>query len=91
MAVNEECAYSAEALTHVTLCRFPRMKLESLLDELPALERRLLGAASNELVAAQDQMLLLGRKTAREKVASFLLRLSRLDPDQFFDARRPLL
>ena len=33
--------------------------------------------ASNELEAAQDQMLLLGRKTAKEKVASFLLSLSR--------------
>lgn len=77
MAANEEYAYSAEALTTVKLCRFPRRKLEALLDRLPALERRLLGAASNELVAAQDQMLLLGRKTAREKVASFLLRLSR--------------
>jgi CRP/FNR family transcriptional regulator len=77
MAANQEYAYSAEALTTVKLCRFPRRKLEALLDVLPSLERRLLGAASNELVAAQDQMLLLGRKTAREKVASFLLRLSR--------------
>jgi len=76
MAANQEYAYSAEALTSVKLCRFPRRKLEALLDQLPALERRLLGAASNELVAAQDQMLLLGRKTAREKVASFLVRLS---------------
>ncbi len=77
MAANQEYAYSAEALTALKLCRFPRRKLEALLDVLPTLERRLLGAASNELVAAQDQMLLLGRKTAREKVASFLLRLSR--------------
>ena len=77
MVANQECAYSAEALTALKLCRFPRRKLEALLDVLPSLERRLLGAASNELVAAQDQMLLLGRKTAREKVASFLQRLSR--------------
>ena len=41
--------------------------------DLPQLEDRLLQVASNELVAAQDQMLLLGRKTARERVASFLL------------------
>jgi CRP/FNR family transcriptional regulator len=32
--------------------------------------------ASHELAAAQEQMLLLGRKTAKEKIASFLLTLS---------------
>jgi CRP/FNR family transcriptional regulator len=32
--------------------------------------------ASNELVQAQDQILLLGRKTAQEKIVSFLLNLS---------------
>ena len=32
--------------------------------------------ASHELAVAQEQMLLLGRKTAREKIASFLLMLS---------------
>jgi len=34
---------------------------------------RFLEVASNELVAAQEQMLLLGRKTARERLASFLV------------------
>jgi CRP/FNR family transcriptional regulator len=41
------------------------------------MEKRLLEVAANELVAAQEQMLLLGRKTARERVASFLLLQSR--------------
>ncbi len=36
----------------------------------------LLSATTSELMAAQDQMVLLGRKTAAEKVATFLLRLS---------------
>src|SRR3546814_9476201 len=35
-------ACSAEALTPVRLCRFPRRKLEQLFVELPKLERRLL-------------------------------------------------
>lgn len=69
-------AFSAEALTGTRLCRFPREKLERLLEDMPVLERRLLGLASHELAAAQDQMLLLGRKTARERLASFLLLLS---------------
>jgi len=76
IAMNEKYAYSAEALGRVSLCRFPRRKLEALLDEFPKLEKRLLGMASNELVQAQDQILLLGRKTAQEKIISFLLNLS---------------
>ena len=69
-------AYSAEAVTNVKLCRFPRQRFEKMLDESPNLEKRLLSVASHELAAAQDQMLLLGRKTAREKLASFLIMLS---------------
>ncbi|HTP84650.1 MAG TPA: cyclic nucleotide-binding domain-containing protein [Alphaproteobacteria bacterium] len=73
---NENYAYSAEALTHTKLCRFSRQKLEALLDEMPKLEQRLLGMASHELAAAQDQMILLGRKSAKERVVSFLIMLS---------------
>jgi CRP/FNR family transcriptional regulator len=77
LSSDDRYAYSAEAVTPVTYCRFARKKLEQLLADFPQLEHRLLGIASNELAAAQDQMLLLGRKTALEKVASFLLMLSR--------------
>jgi CRP/FNR family transcriptional regulator len=77
VALNKTYAYSAEAVTKLRLCRFPRQRMETLLTELPNLERRLLEMAGNELVAAQDQMLLLGRKTARERLASFLLMVSR--------------
>lgn len=76
LAFNESYTYSAEAVGPSTLCRFPRTDLERLLSEHPKMERRLLGMASNELATAQDQMLLLGRKTAREKLATFLLMLS---------------
>ncbi|MHA1154364.1 MAG: cyclic nucleotide-binding domain-containing protein, partial [Alphaproteobacteria bacterium] len=77
LANEENYAYSAEAVTHTALCRFPRRKLERLLEKYPKMEHRLLGMASHELAVAQEQMLLLGRKTAREKIASFLLMLSR--------------
>ena len=56
---------------------FQRAALRTLLDDFPLMEKRLLEVASNELVAAQEQMLLLGRKTARERLASFLLAQSR--------------
>jgi CRP/FNR family transcriptional regulator, anaerobic regulatory protein len=78
LAVSDTYAFSAEAIDPVRYCRFPRAKLRVLLDDFPAMEKRLLQVASNELVAAQEQMLLLGRKTARERVASFLLAQSRM-------------
>ena len=73
LAVSDSYAFSAEAIEPLRYCRFSRRHLQHLLDDFPAFERRLLTVASNELVAAQEQMLLLGRKTARERVASFLL------------------
>ncbi len=77
LAVSATYAFSAEAIEPVRLCRFSRVRLFRLLSEFPALERRLLERAATELVAAQEQMLLLGRKTARERVASFLDMLRR--------------
>ncbi len=75
--VNDETyAYGASAITKTWVCRFPRDKLEALLKRFPKMERRLFAMASHELAVAQEQMLLLGRKNAREKIASFLLMLS---------------
>jgi CRP/FNR family transcriptional regulator len=73
LAVSSTYAFGAEALDPMHICRFSRPKLRALLDDFPAMEKRLLEVASNELVAAQEQMLLLGRKTARERLASFLV------------------
>jgi len=66
-------AFSAEAMGEVQLCRFHRKALHEVFGEFPALERRLLNIATHELTVAHDQMLLLGRKTAQERVASFLM------------------
>lgn len=73
IALNKTYAYSAEAIEDVQVCRFDRARFSALLGDLPKLEHRLLEAACTELAAAQDQMLLLGRRTALERVASFLV------------------
>ena len=74
---TEGCyAYNVTAVTNISLCQFDRHQYLSLIDKFPKLETRLLGLASNELAASQEQMLVLGCKTAREKVASFLSMLS---------------
>jgi CRP/FNR family transcriptional regulator len=69
--------YFAEAASEVTLCTFDRVRFERLVEELPGLERRLFEHALDELDAAREWMVLLGRKTAGEKVASFLLMVAR--------------
>jgi CRP/FNR family transcriptional regulator, anaerobic regulatory protein len=73
LAPEGVCVYTAEAITEVTLCRYKRAAFERLIDEVPGFAKRLLAVTSHELRAAQDRMLLLGRKSATEKVASFLL------------------
>ncbi len=75
LAHGENFAFSAEALGKTRICRFQKPRFMSVLDHFPKLEHRLLSDASSELAAAHSQMLLLGRKTASEKVASFLLML----------------
>jgi CRP/FNR family transcriptional regulator, anaerobic regulatory protein len=69
--------FSAEAVTETVVRRIPCARFNAVLDAHPALQRRLLAMATTELVAAQDQILLLGRKTAQEKLCSFLLMVSR--------------
>jgi CRP/FNR family transcriptional regulator len=73
LALHGKYAFSAEAMNDVQLCRFDRAALQKVFQEFPALERKLLDVATHELVVAQEQMLLLGRKTALERVASFLM------------------
>jgi CRP/FNR family transcriptional regulator len=74
-------AYGAEAIDDVVLCCMRVIDLERLLRELPAVRDRLLDMSRDEMAAAQEQMLLLGRKSAREKVLSFLLLRAQYDYD----------
>ena len=67
---------TAETVTTARLRRLPRERLMQALHEQPGLSRKLLDVLASALTLAQEQMLLLGRKTASEKIASFLLGLS---------------
>lgn len=69
--------YFAEAANDVTLCTFERGQFERLVKETPGIERRLFEHTLDELDAAQEWMVLLGRKSATEKVASFLLMVAK--------------
>lgn len=75
LALSERYGFSAEAVEPVTACRFARGAFAALVDEKPHLLRRLHDAATHELEVAQDHMVLLGRRSAEERVAAFLLNL----------------
>lgn len=72
LVTQETYAYGAEAIDSVELCCIRIIDLELLMLNVPAVRDRLLDMSRDELVAAQEQMLLLGRQSAREKVLSFL-------------------
>ncbi len=69
--------HSAEAVTRSELCRLPAGYLRQLARQHPKIQDRLMGALSAELCAKREQLLWVGRKSALEKVASFLLMLAR--------------
>lgn len=78
---SRESAVTAEAASEVDLCRVPRAALEKMVADNPALEHRLMQQTLRELDEAREWMVTLGRKTASEKVASFLhLIATHLDP-----------
>jgi CRP/FNR family transcriptional regulator len=76
LASAGEYSFGVQALTTVRICRFGRLVFQRFLIDTPRLEQELLSRASNELIAAHTHLTLLGRKTAMEKVASFLLYLA---------------
>lgn len=80
LASGDRHLFTAEAIEPSTACRFRRTAYQALVHDSPSLERALLDRARHELAAAQSQMLLLGRKTAQERLASFLLDLPSQDP-----------
>ena len=74
--VIEDCnAYSAEALSNVSVCRFSRKAFAELLDVTPHLLKRLHAMIAHELSITQDHLMLLGHFSARQKLAAFLLHM----------------
>lgn len=78
-----ESSVCVEAATDVNVCSFPRSVIEEIMVEVPKLEHRLHLQKLKELDEARDWMLTLGRKSAAEKVASFLyLIATHADPER---------
>lgn len=69
--------FDVTATSDVILCCFERRPFEAMVMQTPHLAQRLMELALDELDAAREWMLLLGRKTAREKIATFITMLAR--------------
>ncbi|GAB5349716.1 Crp/Fnr family transcriptional regulator [Alteriqipengyuania sp. 357] len=73
---GQSTPYSVEALTDVLVCVFRRADFDRFAREHPKLEHKLLERTLSELDRTRKWMLLLGRMTAEQRVATFLLDLS---------------
>lgn len=69
-------AVTVTALTDVEVCTFARADFDAFARDHPLLEHRLLELTFDELDRAREWMLLLGRKSADERLAAFLLHIS---------------
>ncbi len=86
-----ESKFDVTASTDVTLCRFERKPFETLMTTTPHISERMIEITLDELDAARDWMLLLGRKTAQEKVATFISMLARREHLELADGSKPQL
>lgn len=78
---RETTPYNVTAITDLRMCCFRKKQFEAMMDRTPHIAHRLLAMTLDELDASREWMLLLGRKTAREKIASLLAIIARRDAD----------
>ncbi|MFN3959535.1 MAG: Crp/Fnr family transcriptional regulator [Parvularculaceae bacterium] len=70
-------AYTAEALEDSHVCHFPHKFLDQIAADFPGVKDRLIARGQTEYHKAQDHIVLLGKKTAEERVESFLQLMAR--------------
>jgi CRP/FNR family transcriptional regulator len=75
ISVEDEYAFTVEALAESELWWFSREGFDRFIRDHPLVERELYRLAAHELAEAQRQMVLLGRKSAAERLASLFLSL----------------
>lgn len=74
---RDGAAYDVVATTDLVMCCFRKKPFEQIMEDTPHLAQRLLEMTLDDLDAAREWMLVLGRKTAREKIASLLSIIAR--------------
>ena len=69
-------SFTAEAVGDVVVMCYPQRQLEQISSSTPNLRKRLLVLLSQRLLGMQDHLVMLGRQTAKERLASFLIQLA---------------
>lgn len=87
-AIYEQSYQStAKALESSTVCELPFERLQEFSSTIPQLQTQILNRLSRELSGDKSLMFLLGKKTAEEKLATFLLSMSKRFQDRGFSAK----
>lgn len=73
---NQEHVCTTVALETSSFCSIPFSRLEELCHRLPGLQHQLYRLMSRELSSENESLLLMGKKSAEEKIATFLVNLS---------------
>ncbi|MGD2117263.1 MAG: fumarate/nitrate reduction transcriptional regulator Fnr [Chromatiales bacterium] len=81
---NHEC--SAKILETTAVCLIPFEQLEALASEIPSLQRQMFRLMSREISNESSMLMLLGKRNADERLASFLLSLSKRYKQRGFSA-----
>lgn len=79
---------AARALETTSICEIPFNDLESLSGQLPTLQHQLLRVMSQEIRGDEQNMVMLGQKSAEERLAAFLIGLSDRLQRRGFSARQ---
>jgi len=90
-AIDRDChVCSAKVLETAAICEIPFQRFEELAARVPSLQRQMYRLLSKEIVQDSEMLLLLGKKSAEERLATFLLSLSQrlsrrgLSPTDFY-------
>ena len=73
---NMEHVCTTIALETSSFCSIPFLRLEELCHRIPGLQHQMYRLMSRELSTENESLLLLGKKSAEEKIATFLFNLS---------------
>ncbi|WP_438969627.1 fumarate/nitrate reduction transcriptional regulator Fnr [Methylophaga sp.] len=87
-AIYEQAYKStAKSLESSSVCELPFEKLQEFSATMPQLQMQLMSRLSRELSGDKSLMFLLGKKTAEEKLATFLLSISKRFQDRGFSSK----